>query len=41
MYAHRRCKVSMLVVDCGFELDGVKLKTIKLVFVASPLGMQH
>jgi hypothetical protein len=20
MYAHRRCKVSVLVVDCGFEL---------------------
>jgi hypothetical protein len=29
------------VVDRGFEPDQVKPKTIKLVFVASPLGTQH
>ena len=28
-------------VDCGFEPDRVKPKTIKLVFVASPLSTQH
>ena len=28
-------------VDCGFEPVRVKPKTIKLVFVASPLSMQH
>ena len=36
--------VSMLassVVDRGFELRSVKPKTIKLVFVAFPLSMQH
>jgi hypothetical protein len=29
------------VVDRGFEPGWVKPKTIKLVFVASPLSMQH
>jgi hypothetical protein len=29
------------VVNCGFEPGRVKPKTIKLVFVASPLSMQH
>jgi hypothetical protein len=29
------------VVDIGFEHGRVKQKTIKLVFVASPLSMQH
>ena len=29
------------VVDCEFEPRLVKTKTIKLVFVASPLSMQH
>ena len=36
--------VSMLAssaVDRGFESDWVKPKTIELVFVASPLSMQH
>ena len=36
--------VSMLAsnaVDRGFEPDRVKPKTIKLVFVASPLSTQH
>jgi hypothetical protein len=36
--------VSMLAssaIDCGFESMSVKLKTIKLVFAASPLCMQH
>ena len=28
-------------VDCGFEPDRVKPKTIKLVFVASPLSTQR
>jgi hypothetical protein len=28
-------------VDRGFDPDRVKPKTIKLVFVASPLSMQH
>ena len=28
-------------VDRGFDPDQVKPKTIKLVFVASPLSMQH
>jgi hypothetical protein len=28
-------------VDRGFDPDPVKPKTIKLVFVASPLSMQH
>jgi hypothetical protein len=29
------------VVDRGFEPDWVKPKTMNLVFVASPLNMQH
>ena len=28
-------------VDSGFEYDRVKPKTLKLVFVASPLSTQH
>jgi hypothetical protein len=28
-------------VDRGFEPNRVKLKTIKMVFVAFPLSMQH
>jgi hypothetical protein len=28
-------------VDCRFEPDRVKPKTIKLVFVSFPLSMQH
>jgi hypothetical protein len=33
--------LALSAVDRGFEPDRVKPKTIKLVFVASPLSMQH
>ena len=32
--------LSMSVVDCGFEPRSGQLKTVKLIFVASPLSMQ-
>ena len=47
VYVNGGIMVSMLssrVVDCGLEPDppgGVKPKTMKLVFVASPLSMHH
>jgi hypothetical protein len=33
--------LALSAVDCGFEPDCVKPKTIKLVFAASTLNMQH
>ena len=33
--------LASIVVDRGFEHDRIKQKTIKLVFVASPLSTQH
>ena len=33
--------LSLNVIDRGFEPSQVKPKTMKLVFVASPLSMQH
>ena len=33
--------LTCMVVDRGFESDRVKPKTMKLVFVESPLTMQH
>ena len=33
--------LALSAVDCGFEPGQVKLKTIKLVFVSSPLSTQQ
>jgi hypothetical protein len=33
--------LSMSAVDCGFEPRSGQLKTVKLIFVASPLSMQY
>jgi hypothetical protein len=44
LYQNGGVMVSVLAssaVECGFEPDRVKPKTIKLVFVASPLSTQH
>jgi len=35
------CMLTWSEVDCGFEPDRVTLMTMKLVFVASLLSMQH
>ena len=37
---HGRCN-GQRVVDCGFQPDWVKPRTIQLVFVASQLNPQH
>jgi hypothetical protein len=44
LYQNGGVMVSVLAssaVECGFEPDRVKPKTIKLVCVASPLSTQH